>query len=297
MNYAETVAAVNQVIVQYDMPLTLRQIYYRLVAAGLIPNRRSAYNGLSAQLVKAREHREVREDRIVDRSRSIEDRAFDSPGDFLDAAIYTTENRFFRRFWTSQEVYVEAWVEKDALSQVIAGAVEDMNTIVAPSRGYSSYSYVRDAARRFSKNIGDTDQVIILHLADHDPSGLDMTRDLQTRFDSYSELDVTVKRIALTFDQVQERNLIPNPAKIQDPRASGYIDQYGNECWELDAIEPNELVEMVQQAVEDQVTDWDAWDQIKDQDVKERNELQKSFEDLKKKYEEEGEEEDSDEDD
>lgn len=287
MNYQETVTAMNGVIAQYDMALTLRQIYYRLVAAGLIPNRRTAYNGLSAQLVKAREAREVDERRIVDRSRSTIDRAFDSPQDFFEAAVWTCENRFFRRFWTTQDVYVEAWVEKDALSQVIAGAVEGLNTIVAPSRGYSSFSYVRDACRRFERNRGDADQVVILHLGDHDPSGLDMTRDLRERFVSYSyEFDfrVEVKRIALTFDQVQERDLIPNPTKIQDPRAQGYIDQYGDECWELDAIEPDELVGMVEEAVRDEITDPDAWDEIKAQDERERKEIQKAVVELKKHF-------------
>lgn len=287
MNYQETVTAVNQVINQYSIPLTLRQIYYRLVAAGLIPNRRSAYNGLSAQLVKAREAGEVDENRINDRTRSIEDRAFDSPEDFLDAAIYTTKNRFFRRFWTTQETYCEAWVEKDALSQVIAGAVEELNTIVAPSRGYSSYTYVRDAVRRFENNRGEAVQVVILHLADHDPSGLDMTRDLQSRFINYSfeyDFRVKVKRVALTIDQVRQYDLIPNPTKITDPRAGGYMARYGDECWELDAIEPDELVRLVQEAVEGEVTDWAAWDELKDQEVQEREELRKLFEDWKKKY-------------
>lgn len=286
MNYQDTVNAVNNVIRQYDMNLTLRQIYYRLVAGGLIPNRRSAYNGLSAQLVKAREAGEVDESRIVDRSRTIQDRAFDSPTDFLEAAIYTTKSKNFRRFWTTQENYVEAWVEKDALSQVIAGAVEDLNTIVAPSRGYSSFSYLREAARRFQNNRGDAGHVVILHLADHDPSGLDMTRDLRERFISYTggyPFSIEVKRIALTFDQVQERDLIPNPTKIEDPRAAGYIARYGNECWELDAIEPDQLVEMVETAVSNHVTDWDTWDEIKEQDAQDRQELRKVFEDLKKK--------------
>jgi len=286
MKYEATVAAVNQIIGQYSIPLTLRQIYYRLVAKGLIPNRRSAYNGLSAQLVKAREAGEVDERRINDRTRSIEDRAFDTPNDFLDAIIYTTKSRFFRRFWTTQETYCEAWVEKDALSQVIAGAVEDMNTIVAPSRGYSSFSYIRDAVRRFRNNHEDAERVVVLHLTDHDPSGLDMTRDLQTRFNAYSARGqvIEVKRIALTFDQVQEYNLIPNPTKITDSRAAGYMDQYGDECWELDAIEPDELVRLVQEAVEGQVTDWDAWDELKDQEIKEREELRKLFEELRDKY-------------
>ncbi len=287
MNYNETVAAVNQVIRQYTMPLTLRQIYYRLVAGGLIPNRRTAYNGLSAQLVKARESGEVNENRIVDRSRSINDRAFDSPDDFFDAAIYTTNNRFFRRFWPTQEVYVEAWVEKDALSQVITGAVEELNTVVAPSRGYSSFSYIREAVRRFEKNRGEADKVVVLYLGDHDPSGLDMTRDLQTRFNAYSSanrFDVRIRRIALTFDQVQQYNLIPNPTKIEDSRSGGYIAQYGNECWELDALDPNTLVGLVRDEVDAQITDRDAWEELKAQDERERDEIREALEELRDKY-------------
>ena len=287
MKYEQTVAAVNRIISQYTIPLTLRQIYYRLVVAELIPNRRSAYNGLSAQLVRARELGEVDERRINDRSRSIEDHAFDSPTAFLEAAIWTTENRFFRRYWTTQGVYCEAWVEKDALSQVIAGAVEELNTIVAPSRGYSSYSYVRDAVRRFQKNRGPAERVVVLHFADHDPSGLDMTRDLQDRFNAYSRgflFSVEVKRIALSFDQVRQYDLIPNPTKVTDSRAGRYMDQYGDECWELDAIEPDELVRLVHEAAEVEVTDWDAWNELKDQDEKEREEIRLAIKDLKDKY-------------
>jgi len=287
MKYEQTVTAVNRIIRQYTIPLTLRQIYYRLVVQNLIPNLRSAYNGLSAQLVRAREMREVDESRITDRSRSIEDRAFDSPTAFLEAAIWTTENRFFYRYWKTQGVYCEAWVEKDALSQVIAGAVEELNTIVAPSRGYSSYSYVRDAVRRFQKNRGPAERVVVLHFADHDPSGLDMTRDLQDRFNAYSRgflFSVEVKRIALSFDQVRQYDLIPNPTKVTDSRAAGYMAQYGDECWELDAIEPDELVRLVRESAESEVTDWDAWDELKVQDEKEREQIRKAIEELKDKY-------------
>jgi len=158
MKYQETVAAVNGVIRQYSMALTLRQIYYRLVAAGLIPNRRTSYNGLSAQLVTARENGDVDEGSIVDRSRSINDNSFDSPEDFLDAAIYTAKNKYMRRFWASQGKYVEIWVEKDALSQVLSGAIRDFNTVVCPSRGYSSFSYIKEAATRFENHTSDLDE-------------------------------------------------------------------------------------------------------------------------------------------
>lgn len=262
MKYEQTVKAVNNIISQYSMPLTLRQIYYRLVVAGLILNKRSTYNQLSSQVVTARERRGVDENRLVDRSRRIDNFAFDTPTDFLDAALYTLKQKYVRRYWTSQPVYVEVWVEKDALSEVMANAVYPLNTIVAPSRGYSSYSYLRDASRRIIQ-YADTKPTIVLHFADHDPSGLDMSRDLEERLVRYSSSQVEVRRIALTYDQVQQYNLIPNPTKDTDTRCDDYKRYYGDECWELDAIEPNELVRICATAVEALIEDWDAWNELK----------------------------------
>ncbi len=285
MRYQEIVTRVNEIIRQYDMPLTLRQIYYRLVAAGAIPNRRTAYNGLSAQLVTARERNEVDESRIVDRSRRIEDPCYDSPQQFLRAAEYTIEHNYMRRFWTSQSHYLEVWVEKDALSQVIAGAVYGLNTIVAPSRGYSSYTYLKDAAARLARYGKGKERAIILHLADHDPSGRDMSRDLGDRLREYSRVWVDVHRVALTIEQVRRYDLIPNPAKITDSRAEAYIREFGDECWELDAIEPDELVRLCQEAVTDYIQDEEAWEEAKkkDQEVRARlkETLRKLAEDMK----------------
>ena len=287
MKYEQTVAAVNNVIGQYRMALTLRQIYYRLVAGGLIPNRRTSYNGLSAQLVTARENGDVDEAQIVDRSRSINDNSFDSPADFLDAVEYTAREKFMSRFWATQGKYVEIWVEKDALSQVLSGAIRDFNTVVCPSRGYSSFSYIKDAANRFNRHTADLDeaQVVILHFTDHDPSGIDMSRDLQARFSSYSSVDVQVKRIALTSEQVEQFNLLPNPTKLSDSRSPAYEARFGSECWELDAIPPDQLVRIVQEAVEEERTDPDAWDEAVEKEAEVRKDIRKHLAEMKAKYE------------
>lgn len=285
MRYADLVNAVNQIISGYTMSLTLRQVYYRLVAAGLIPNTRSNYNQLSSQLVTARENGDIDDTRIVDRSRRIEDVSFESPESFIEICQTTLRRRYVRRFWDSQPVYCEVWVEKDALSQVLAEAVYPFNAaIVAPSRGYSSYSYLREAADRISQYCSDGKAAVILHFADHDPSGIDMSRDLQDRLDKYYG-GAEVRRIALTYDQVRRHDLIPNPAKITDTRSSGYISQFGNECWELDAIEPDELVRLCQSAVEGLVTDKEAWLAIKEKDKAEREALLSQLEDMAAKLE------------
>lgn len=280
MKYDETISAVNKIIDQYDMPLTLRQIYYRLVAGGLVPNRRSAYNSLSSQLVTARENGEVDDSRIVDRSRRVDKPYYDSPESFIDAIKYTLEHKYLHSFWISQPLYVEVWVEKDALSGVISNAVFPFSTIVAPSRGYSSYSYLRDASQRIGRYCQDGKEAHILHFADHDPSGLDMTRDLQDRLNRYCGRAVAVKRIALTYEQVQTHNLIPNPTKMADPRSEGYIQQYGEECWELDAIEPDELIAMCEIALSEEIRDEKAWGAIEREDKAERELIAKRLEEL-----------------
>lgn len=280
MKYADLVNAVNGIIAGYSIPLTLRQIYYRLVAGGLIANTRSDYNALSCQLVKARESGEVDDSRIVDRSRRIDDVSFDSPEDFIATCLDTLKRQYVRRFWESQPTYCEIWVEKDALSQVLAEAVYPFNTIVAPSRGYSSYSYLREAANRISQHCGDSRQVIILHFADHDPSGIDMSRDLQARLAKYCEAWrlVVVRRVALNYDQVRRYNLIPNPVKQADRRSSAYVSQYGDQCWELDAIEPNELITLCRTAVDNLIHDRASWLAIIEKDKAEREALIKQFE-------------------
>ena len=279
MKYTDLVNAVNGILAGYSVQLTLRQVYYRLVASGLVANTRSNYNQLSSQLVKARESGNVDDSRFTDRSRRIDDVSFDSPQDFIEICRDTLKRQYVRRFWDSQPVYCEIWVEKDALSQVLAEAVYPFNTIVAPSRGYSSYSYLRETANRISQHCSDGKPAVILHFADHDPSGIDMSRDLQDRLAKYCGWrEVEVRRIALTYDQVRQYNLIPNPVKQADRRSTGYVNQYGDQCWELDAIEPNELITLCQTAVDSLIQDRAAWLAIIEKDKSEREALIEQFE-------------------
>jgi len=108
-----------------------------------------------------------------------------------------------------------------------------------------------------------------------------MTRDLEQRLRRYSELEgldlnISVQRIALTHQQVQEHNLTPNPTKTADPRATGYTEQFGNQCWELDAIEPNELQRLVSESIKSHI-DADIWNQTLEQQTQERQELEEQF--------------------
>jgi len=123
-----------------------------------------------------------------------------------------------------------------------------------------------------------------LHFSDHDPSGLDMTRDIRMRLMRYGASNVTVKRIALTIEQVKALNLAPNPTKKTDPRARWYVDSYGDRCWELDAVEPNTLRDIVAKAIEAYI-DKDIWNKTVERSKREYEEAKERLEKLAKRLE------------
>lgn len=257
--YEKIVDLTNKVLAQYDFALTLRQIYYRLVAMSAIPNKRFAYNSLSGCLVKARERGQVDDSRIEDRSREVlapED-TYDDPDAFTEVmteGFKRIGSEYYADLWANQKEYIEVWVEKDALSRVVARAAEPWRVAVCPSRGYSSYTYIKRVAvdGRFSKLPADK-PIVILDFRDHDPSGIQMTEDLATRFRRYTDREVVVKRVALTIEQVKKYDLIPNPTKVGDTRTANYVTLFGDKCWELDAIEPRELQRIVDEAIKEHV--------------------------------------------
>jgi len=288
LKYEEVVRYVNEILSEYEINLTLRQIFYRLVASYNYPNTKSAYSQLSKQLVKARERRDVDPSRIVDRSREFlggEFWSFDHPSDFLHyktATFLSSPKRYTRKMWTYQPEFVLVWIEKDALSRVVFTVADKYKVITAPSRGYGSYTYLNEAI----SYLPEDKEITILHFADHDPSGVDMTRDLEKRLKRYCKLEglnlnLNVQRIALNYDQVEKYNLIPNPTKRADPRSKNYVSQFGNQCWELDAIEPNDLQKIVEETIRSHI-DFSIWKETLEQQEKERRELEKMFSEIER---------------
>lgn len=277
MKYADTVRNVSKILTEYTMRLTLRQIYYRLVADFGLPNKRSSYNQLSRHLVKAREKGEISERRIEDRTRSFlgGEEGYGNPANYEEVIrqwLDKAHENYDISLWADQDEFVIIWVEKDALSRVIQEAGQEYRVIVAPSRGYASFTYIRRAVMKLPSD----KKVTVLHFADHDPSGLDMTRDLQERLWRYGASNATVERKALTYEQTQEMNLIPNPTKLADPRSPAYMEDYGSECWELDAINPETLQQLVLEAVEEHV-DADKWQESEDRLEEEREEVKETI--------------------
>ncbi len=150
-------------------------------------------------------------------------------------------------------------VEKDALVGVIEAACERWRIPFFSCRGYTSQSELHAAGKRLARRAAVRDQdPLVLHLGDHDPSGIDMTRDITERVSMFARRGVEVRRLALSMAQVEELSPPPNPAKITDSRARRYIQEYGDESWELDALTPNYIADLIAAEVEDEL-DADEW--------------------------------------
>lgn len=235
--------------------LTLRGLYYQLVAGDIIPNTMQSYKRIGSLINDARLAGLIDWDHLTDSGRNLSRTAtWNSPTQIMDAvASQYRENR-----WRTQLEYIEIWVEKDALSNVIGRAARRWQVPWFACKGYVSQSEMHDAARRLRAVETDGRKVTIVHLGDHDPSGLDMTRDIRDRLELFG-CELTVNRIALNRDQIDQYQPPPNPAKITDSRATGYISEFGFESWELDALPPDVLDALVDGEIRRHL-DMDAWE-------------------------------------
>jgi hypothetical protein len=244
-----TIELAGAIIVEYraqGYDLTLRQLYYQMVARDLIENSQRSYKKLGGIIANARLAGLVDWDAIVDRTRNLQRNPhWASPKGIVEAAVasYRIDK------WQSQDYRPEIWIEKDALTGVIAPVCRELDVPYFSCRGYTSASEMWKAGRRMAYHALNGQEPVVFHLGDHDPSGIDMTRDIRERLSLFSERDIEVDRIALNMDQVESYGPPPNPAKITDSRSDGYIAEYGNESWELDALEPAVLSQLIQHAV------------------------------------------------
>jgi hypothetical protein len=242
----DTIETATEIIGEYaaeGYDLTLRQLYYQFVARALIPNKDSEYKKLGSIINDARLAGLLDWDAIVDRTRVIRgNNHWESPQEVVDACA----EQFRLDTRKGQKYYVEVWVEKDALVGVLEGVCTKLDVKYFSCRGYVSQSAMWRAAQRMQWESNP----IVLHLGDHDPSGIDMTRDIQERLELL-RCPATVERIALNMEQVEKFQPPPNPAKITDSRYGPYVVEYGEESWELDALDPRKITGLIRKSVDE----------------------------------------------
>jgi hypothetical protein len=246
----------------YD--LTLRQLYYQFVARDIIPNTFQSYKRLGGIVDQARLAGLLDWSYIVDRTRNVyqTDGADTTPEDAIDMA---SRGYQLPRWDENQPAHVEIWVEKDALSGIVQRAANEVNVNYFACRGYVSQSEMYDSGKRFGRAARRGKEVHVYHLGDHDPSGIDMTRDIRERLTMFAGREVNVHRIALNMDQVRQYNPPPNYAKVTDSRYEGYQALYGDESWELDALDPSVLHDLIVESVRGHI-DTDAWSAVEERE-------------------------------
>lgn len=325
--------------------LTLRQLYYQLVANDIIPNHDKVYKklgGIKDDVVYAG---------LVDWS-IFEDRGRKPMvayyEDSVAAALGATARIFRLHKQDGQPNLIEVWTEKDAISGILNRVCNPYNVDLVVNKGYSSSTAMYDAYDRFVEEILANRKVIILYFGDHDPSGLDMIRDIRERlmfmftngeqlleheiiqewwereehtyydiadvegyediielFDSeessaavmdkfeqgkvalfIKENDLfQIKPIGLTMEQIKYFNPPPNPAKITDPRAAEYVRQHGNISWEVDALTPSTMREIVEKEIKSYM-DLGIYEKVLAREVEDKAKIIKIVEELKEEDEE-----------
>jgi hypothetical protein len=292
----------NEILEEYATAgyvLTIRQLYYQFVARGLLPSAQKSYKRIQDVVGKGRLNGLIDWDLIEDRGRNLRKLPhWDDPADIVEAIA----QQFKVDLWADQDNYCEVWIEKDALVGVITNVCEELDVPYFSCRGYASLSekWVAGGQRLLEKVIaGKT--VTILHMGDHDPSGIDATRDLNARLSQFighdyarhkrgeygarwrelseANKDATyrqwyregvsrfiVDRIALTWDQVQQYQPPPFWAKESDSRSPAYIAQYGNESWELDALDPPTMEALIRENVQNLIASDSRWDDAEERE-------------------------------
>jgi hypothetical protein len=242
-------------ILDIQQPMTIRQLFYRLVSQGLIPNDRKNYQLVSRIMTKARDDGRIPFEYITDRSRPEY-----KPSVFEDAAGYAdVVRRAYRKdYWHNQPNHVELWVEKDAIIGSIEDVTNELGITVRVGRGFLSTTRAHEIAGFFS---GIDKPITVFYLGDHDPSGQMIEQDLYQRVENYG-CYFELKRLAIFKSDISQFNLPPLRIKQTDSNAWKFQAKYGDDCVELDALPPDVLRERIKEAVEGLI-DFSLWNRAK----------------------------------
>lgn len=228
--------------VEVDQPMTVRQIFYRLVSQGAIPKTENAYKNIVVRLLtQMRMDREIPFGWIADNTRWMrKPRTYSS----VEELLRDTARTYRRSVWDDQEAYIEIWLEKEALAGVLVEETATWDVPLMVTRGYSSLSFLYEAAQHI---LEENKPTYLYYFGDHDPSGLDIPRNVQSRLEELTgyEADIHFERVAVTPEQIVSMNLPTRPTKQSDSRSKDFV---GGSV-EVDAIPPQALRDIARECI------------------------------------------------
>jgi hypothetical protein len=229
-------------IIDAGRPMTVRQAFYQATIRGLVEKEESGYTKVQVDLTLMRRSGELPYSWLTDNTRwQRKPRTFNG----VEQALQDTARFYRKNLWADADSYCEVWLEKDALAGVIYPVTSMFDVPLMVARGYASLSFLYDAA----EYINDLDvPAYIYHLGDFDPSGVNAGEKIEeTLCELAPEAEISFERIAVTPEQIADWDLPTRPTKKSDSRAK----KFGRRrSVELDAIEPNRLRDLVQEAIE-----------------------------------------------
>ena len=273
------IARANQIIAEYqkqNLRLTLRQLYYQFVSRNWVQNTERSYKNLGNMISDGRLAGLIDWDALEDRGREVMAPAsWSSIKDMVEQRVY----QFRLDRWEGQEKYVELMVEKQALAGIMWQIAAEFHVPLNVNKGYSSQTAMYECSQRFSAAEAEGKEGVIIYVGDQDPSGDDMPRDVNDRMRVFTTRPEVVK-IALTMDQVEEYKPPPNPAKMSDSRAEGYVAKYGKHSWEVDALKPDVLRGIIVDEIYEHL-DKSMMDKIIAEEEIQKRKLRKALESMK----------------
>lgn len=247
-------------IVDDRAPITVRGVCYALFTQGLLPNMATKETQrISRVMTDMRERGDLDWTLIVDGSRAV-----DRPGTFRDTneIIRVAVNSYRRDYWQDQPTLVEVWSEKSTVQGVLDPVLNEFGVTFRVMKGFGSFTAVRRAAEDSNDVPLDRDAVV-LYIGDRDPSGMYMSEvDLPQRLARYGSR-WSFQRIAVMEEDTSQLPSFDAADKDGDVRHRWYVENYGNKCWELDAIDPNDLRQRVREQIETRL-DLLAWEHAKE---------------------------------
>ncbi len=257
-------------ILEEIQPASIRAVCYRLFVQGLIPSMAKNHtNAVGRLLVGAREDGVIHWDWIVDETREAERvSTWNNPESILNAAI-----RGYRKdYWTNQPARLEVWSEKGTVRGTLAPVLNEYGVTFRVMHGYGSATSLHDIAEETTEN---EKPLTVLYVGDWDPSGLHMSViDLPRRLVRYGG-ELQMIRVALEADDVAAGTELPSfevETKAKDPRYNWFVERYGRQCWELDALSPVTLRTRVEANIKG-FLDLDAWDRAIEVEATERDSM------------------------
>ena len=240
----ELLAQVQKIIDSYDFALTLRQIYYQLVAKQIIPNEQRYYKKLSNVCVTGRDEGILPEEAFADRLRAV-----DKPGAWLDLNEFmqTVKRSYNKDKWDNQPKYIEIWTEKDALRSVLTEITYPYDVSLMVARGQLSRTAIYETSKRYrSKN---DKECYLYYCGDFDPSGLSIYNSIRKRLTNFG-ISINFERIALTEEQIEKYQLPSDPGKKSDPNYNKFVSIYGSDMVvELDSLPPDILRKIIEDCI------------------------------------------------